>query len=78
MIWCNSTYDKLIKDTSNAKGIAISSIGLSTKIIINIGAIENFNKQIELILKEIKNVLYSDDISSFSFISLLFFCACFK
>ncbi|NFN88818.1 IS110 family transposase, partial [Clostridium sporogenes] len=37
---------------------------LSTKIIINIGTIENFNKQIELILKEIENVLYSNDVSS--------------
>ncbi|NFN88812.1 IS110 family transposase, partial [Clostridium sporogenes] len=59
-----NTYDKLVKAASNAKDIAISSIGLSTKIIINIGTIENFNKQIELILKEIENVLYSNDISS--------------
>lgn len=64
MIWCNSTYDKLIKVASNAKTIAISSIGLSIKITINIGTIENFNKQIELILKEIENVLHSDDVSS--------------
>ncbi|MBY6796508.1 IS110 family transposase [Clostridium botulinum] len=64
LIWCNNTYNKLIKAASNAKGIAISSIGLSTKIITNIGTIENFNKQIELILKEIENVLYSNDISS--------------
>lgn len=64
MIWCNNTYNKLIKVASNAKFIAISSIGLSIKITINIGTIENFNKQIELILKEIENVLHSDDISS--------------
>lgn len=64
MIWCNNTYNKLIKVASNAKFIAISSIGLSIKITINIGTIENFNKQIELILKEIENVLHSHDISS--------------
>lgn len=63
LIWCNNTYDKLIKIASNAAAIAISSLGLSVKITINIGTIENFNNQIELILKEIKNLLYSDDIS---------------
>ena len=37
---------------------------MSIKITINIGTIENLNKQIELILKEIENVSYSNDISS--------------
>jgi len=64
LIWCNNTYNKLIKFASNTAAIAISSLGLSIKITINIGTIENFNKQIELILKEIENVLYSNDISS--------------
>lgn len=64
MIWCNSTYDKLIKIASNATYIAISSPGLSIKVAINIGTIENLNKQIELILKEIENVSHSNDISS--------------
>lgn len=63
LIWCSNTYNKLIKIASNAAAIAISSLGLSVKITINIGTIENFNNQIELILKEIKNLLYSDDIS---------------
>ena len=64
LIWCNNTYDKLIKMASNAAYIGISSLGLSIKITINIGTIENFNKQIELILKEIENVLHSNDVSS--------------
>ena len=64
LIWCNNTYDKLIKIASNATYIAISSPGLSIKITINIGTIENLNKQIELMLKEIENVSYSNDISS--------------
>ncbi|KGM93581.1 transposase [Clostridium novyi A str. 4552] len=64
LIWCNNTYIKLIKAASNAKVIAISSLGLSIKITINIETIENFNKQIELILKELENVLHSNDISS--------------
>lgn len=64
LIWCNNTYDKLIKIASNATYIAIVSFGLSIKITINIGTIENFNKQIELILKEIENVSHSNDISS--------------
>lgn len=63
MIWCNNTYDKLIKAASNAAFIAISSIGLSIKITINIVTIENFNKQIDLILKEIENALYSNNVS---------------
>lgn len=64
LIWCNNTYDKLIKIASNATYIAIVSFGLSIKITINIGTIENLNKQIELILKEIENVSNSNDISS--------------
>ena len=63
LVWCNNTYGKLIKAASNAASIGISSLGLSVKITINIGTIENFNKQIELILKEIENVLYSNDVS---------------
>ena len=64
LIWCNDTYDKLIKIASNATYIAITSFGLSIKITINIGTIENLNKQIELILEEIENVSHSNDISS--------------
>jgi transposase len=64
LIWCNKTYDKLIKIASNAKYIAISSQGLSIKVAINIGTIESLNNQIELILKEIENVSHSNDISS--------------
>lgn len=64
LIWCNNTYDKLIKIASSAASIAISSLGLSIKITINIGTIENFNNQIELMLKEIENVLNSNDVSS--------------
>jgi hypothetical protein len=64
LIWCNNAYDKLIKIASNAKLIAISSVGLSIKITINIGTIENLTKQIELILIEIENVLYSNNLSS--------------
>jgi transposase len=64
LIWCNNTYDKLIKIASNATYIAITSFGLSIKITINIGTIENLNKQIELLLEEIENVSHSNDISS--------------
>jgi transposase len=64
LIWCNNTYDKLIKIASNATYIAISSPGLSIKVAINIGTIESLNEQIELILKEIENVSHSNDISS--------------
>jgi len=62
LTWCSNTYDKLIKIASNAASIAISALGLSVKITINIWTIENFNSQIELILKEIQNVLYSNDV----------------
>lgn len=64
LIWCNNTYDKLIKIAFNATYIAISSLGLSIKITINIGTIESLNKQVELLLKEIENISHSNDISS--------------
>ena len=63
LIWCNNTYDKLIKIASNASYIAISSLGLSIKVTINIGTIENLNKQIDLMLQEIENIAHSNDIS---------------
>ena len=64
LFWCNNTYDKLIKIAFDATYIAISSLGLSIKITINIGTIESLNKQVELLLKEIENISHSNDTSS--------------
>lgn len=61
MTWCNKIYTNLIKTASNAKTIAISSPGLSIKIIINIETIDTLNKQIYLLLKELKNLVYSTE-----------------
>lgn len=60
LTWCNNAYDKLIKSASRT--IGISSTGLSIKLLNSISIIENFNKQIDLLLAEIKNLIDSGDI----------------
>lgn len=61
--WYHSTYDKIVNAAINANIIGISSLGLSLKLLINIQTIENLNKQIDSLLKEIQNIVYSNDIS---------------
>lgn len=61
LTWCNNAYDKLIKVASRT--IAISSNGLSIKLLNSISIIENLNEQIDLLLTEIKNLIDSDDIA---------------
>lgn len=60
LAWCNKIYDKLIKVATRT--IGISSVGLSIKLLNSISIIDNLNKQISLLLAEIKRLVKSDDI----------------
>lgn len=57
LVWSNNKYDELIKMAEEAKTIGFVVQGLITRIINNITMIETLNKQIEVILIEIRNTI---------------------
>jgi len=60
--WCNKIYDKLISLASEAVEISIPSSALSVRILNSISVIESLNKQIDILLNEIKTFANSDDV----------------
>jgi len=62
ILYAEDKYSKLINTAKSAKVIGIPSRSLFIKLISDINIIENFENQIELLLSEIKNLLYSSQI----------------
>jgi transposase len=65
LIWCNNTYENLLKTAHNAKQIGIPSTSFERKILSTISIIENFDQEINLLLNDIKVEVSSEKLSSY-------------
>lgn len=65
LTWCNNTYEKLLKMAHSAVKIGIPSLSFERKILSTISIIENFDKEINLLLNDIKAEVSSEKLSSY-------------
>lgn len=65
IVWCNNTYEKLLKTAYDAEQIGIFSICFERKILSTISIIENFDKEIDLLLKDISTEVCSEKLPSY-------------
>ncbi|MPM45171.1 IS110 family transposase ISDha10 [bioreactor metagenome] len=65
LTWCNNTYEKLLKMARSAVKIGIPSLSFKRKILSTISIIENFDKEINLLLNDIKAEVSSEKLSSY-------------
>lgn len=62
--WCENIYEKLINVAQEAIAIGVDLNKLSIKIKINISMINAFSEQLNSLMKEIKNLLNSNQLNS--------------
>lgn len=65
LVWCNNTYEKLLKTAHNAKQIGIPSTSFERKILSTISIIENFDQEINLLLNIIEIEVSSENLPSY-------------
>ncbi|WP_346920569.1 IS110 family transposase [Clostridium sp. UBA7339] len=65
LVWCNNTYEKLLKMAHNAKQIGIPALSFERKILSTISIIENFDKEINLLINDIRIEVSSERLSSY-------------
>ena len=63
MLWCEKTYNKLLKAAHNAIKIGFDTDLFEITISINLYLIETFNKQIKRVLLQLENQIKSSDTS---------------
>ena len=63
MLWCENTYNKLLKAAQNAIKIGFDTDLFEITISINLDLIETFNKQIKRVLLQLENQIKSSDTS---------------
>ena len=63
MLWCENTYNKLLKAAQNAIRIGFDTDLFEVTVSINLDLIETFNKQIKRVLLQLENQIKSSDTS---------------
>lgn len=62
--WCEKIYEKLFAVAQEAIAIGVNLKELSIKIKVNISMINAFSKELDLLMKDIKNLLNSNQLNS--------------